>query len=73
MTAIFATYAEKHFMNYSELCRLKDTLLKDVRRNTRPEDFDNYEEYALYVEGIEEGIMRFFSQSMLEFIETDAA
>lgn len=60
-------------MNYSELCRLKDKLLNDVRRNTRPEDFEKYDDYVLYVEGIEEGIMRFFTSSMMEFIEEEAA
>lgn len=59
-------------MNYSELCRLKDKLLKDVRRNTRPEDFESYDDYALYVEGIEEGIMRFFTSSMMDIIDEAA-
>lgn len=58
-------------MDYSELCRLKDKLLEDIRENTRPEDIGNFEDYQLYIEGIEEGILRFFTQSMLEIIESD--
>jgi hypothetical protein len=56
-------------MNYSDLCRLKDKLLMEARKNTRPEDFSNYEDYQLYMEGVEEGIMRFFTKSMMEIID----
>jgi hypothetical protein len=59
-------------MNYSELCRLKDKLLLEARKNTRPEDFSNYEDYQLYMEGVEEGIMRFFTKSMMEIIDEAA-
>jgi hypothetical protein len=59
-------------MNYSDLCRLKDKLLMEARKNTRPEDFSNYEDYQLYMEGVEEGIMRFFTKSMMEIIDEAA-
>ena len=59
-------------MNYSELCRLKDKLLKEARTNTRPEDFASFDDYQIYMDGVEEGIMRFFTKSMMELIDEAA-
>jgi hypothetical protein len=58
-------------MNYSQLCSLKEKLLVDVTNNTRREDFPNEESYHQFIMGTEEGIIRFFMQSMLYLMESD--
>lgn len=58
-------------MNYSELCSLKEKLLEDVTNNTRREDFPNEEAYHQFIMGTEEGIIRFFMQSMLYLMDSD--
>jgi len=58
-------------MDYSELCRIKDKLLLEVKKNIRPDSFVTHEAYQLHIDGIEEGVLRFFTQSMLELIEKE--
>lgn len=58
-------------MDYSELCRIKDKLLQEVTKDIRPESFVTHEAYLQHIEGIEVGVLRFFTQSMIELIEAE--
>lgn len=60
-------------MKYSELMDLKEKLLAEAKSKVRREDFSSAEAYQKHVEGIEEGIIRFFTQSLLLLMESDAA
>lgn len=58
-------------MTYSELCMMKEKLLDEVAKKTRREDFESEESYKQFIMGTEEGIIRFFMQSILHTMETD--
>ena len=60
-------------MTYTELCDVKEKLLEEAKKNTRPEDFSSEDAYHQFIMGTEEGIIRFFMHSMLHLMELDEA
>lgn len=58
-------------MTLNELFRLKEQLLANLKAEIRPGDFETQEEYLTHFQGAQEGIMIFFSKTMIQIIEAE--
>jgi hypothetical protein len=55
-------------MKESDICNLKEKLLADAYKKVKPEDFHSHEAYLEYINGLEDGILNFYSAYMLQLI-----
>ena len=58
-------------MTLNELFCLKEQLLANLTTEIRPDDFETEEEYLTHFQGAQEGIMIFFSKTMIQIIEAE--
>ena len=57
-------------MNLHELFCLKEKLLGDVLKETKPEDFPNQIAYKQHLHSMEEGIYYFYANAMIQILDS---
>jgi hypothetical protein len=55
-------------MKESDVCNLKEKLLAEAYNKVKPESFPTHEAYLRYLNGLEDGILNFYSAYMLQVI-----
>jgi hypothetical protein len=60
--------SDKPDMKENEVCNLKEKLLTDAYNKVKREDFPNQEAYQHYLNGLEDGILNFYSAYMMQIL-----